>query len=461
MYQIPAPRHADIAAWRSRAANSARGSAELMLRLAAETSTAHGTYIRLIEPAGPPTPGALSGVPFAVKDNIAVAGHPTTGGSAALRRLVLAPSASAVRQLKASGAVVVGKANLHELALGVTSDNGAFGPVRNPRQPGRSAGGSSGGTAAAVASGSVPFALGTDTGGSMTIPAAFCGVVGMRPTHGRYPHDGLLAISPSRDTIGVMANHVADVALVDSILTADPAPGVPTGRLGVPHSGWWDGLAENVQRAAEGALLQLERSGFELVDVDLADIQERALACRHDLVGYEAPRALRCVLTAAGSASVCLEDLIPLTQSADVRAILEHFVSEPVTDARYHSVLQLREVLQQATRTAFLQASVDVLVYPSTPISAVPLGAYGVRLNGRPASLFETATRNTELGSMLGHAMISLPVPVQVGAPPVGLTFEGMPHSDHQLLATTARAEAVLSAQHGATAQATTSRRWT
>lgn len=187
----------------------------------------------------------------------------------------------------------------------------------------------------------------------MTIPAAFCGVVGMRPRQGRYPNDGLLAISPTRDTIGVMATCVADVALVDSVIAADGAAGVPTGRLGVPRCAWRDGVAADVRQASEQALLDLERGGFELVDVDLADIQERALDCRHVLVSYEAPRALRRLLAAAGSDWVSVEDLVPRTESADVRAILEGFVSDPVTDARYESVMHLRQRLQRATRTAF------------------------------------------------------------------------------------------------------------
>ncbi|MFJ3018501.1 amidase family protein [Streptomyces collinus] len=134
--------------------------------------------------------GPLAGVPFAVKDNIDLAGLPTTAGTSFLDRNLPPQSASVVSRLVDAGALAVAKTNMHVLALGVTSNNATFGPVRNPADRDRSAGGSSGGSATAVAAGSVPFALGTDTGGSVRIPAAFCGIVGFRPSTSRYPTDG-------------------------------------------------------------------------------------------------------------------------------------------------------------------------------------------------------------------------------------------------------------------------------
>jgi len=434
----------DIAAWVSRAVQDPQQSAQMMTQLARETTAAHATYITLIEPPAHPTAGPLCGVPFAVKDNIVVAGYPTTGGSEALSQLLVEPTASAVRALEARGAVVVGKANMHEFALGVTSENGAFGAVRNPRHCERSAGGSSGGTAAAVASGSVPFALGTDTGGSMTIPAAFCGVVGMRPTQCRYPNDGLVAISPTRDTIGVMANHVADVAMIDSLIASDGERGVPVTRLGVPWYGWWDSASREVRRTAEAALARLEACGFVLVDVDIGLLQERALACRHDIVGYEAPRSLQLFLTTAGAAAQSVEDLLPRIRSADVRAVFEQFISTPVSHARYKAAQHLRMILDGAFRAALVQVGVGTLVYPSTPVTAVELGAGHVLLDGGSAPLFETITRNTELASMLGHPMVSIPVPVADDVLPVGITVEGLPRRDRDLLATAGRVEAAL-----------------
>lgn len=146
-----------------------------------------------------------------------MAGLPTTARSPSLNTVARA-DAGVVSILRDAGVVVLGKTNMHELAFGITSNNPTYGPVRNPFDPQRIAVGSSGGSAVSVATGGVPFALGTDTGGSITIPAAFCGVVGFRPTTGRYPGDGLVKLSHSRDTVGIHAHTVADVALVDAII---------------------------------------------------------------------------------------------------------------------------------------------------------------------------------------------------------------------------------------------------
>ena len=184
--------------------------------------------------------GLLHGLPMVVKDNIDVVGFPCTAGSPALAGHRPLRDADCVAPLRAAGAVVLGKSNLHEFALGVTSGNAAYGAVRNPHAPGRIAGGSSGGTAAAVAARLAPVGLGTDTGGSIRIPAALCGVVGFRPSTGRWPARGVVPISvPSRDTAAPMARSVADCALLDAVVCGeDPRLQIlsPRGlRLGVPH----------------------------------------------------------------------------------------------------------------------------------------------------------------------------------------------------------------------------------
>ncbi|MCZ2820713.1 amidase family protein [Modestobacter sp. VKM Ac-2977] len=155
-----------------------------------------------------PGEGLLAGVPLAVKDNLDTRDLPTTGGTPALRDSRPGRDHHAVARLRAAGAAVLGKTNLHELAFGITSNNAAFGPVRNPHDPARSAGGSSGGSAVAVATGVVPIALGTNTGGSLRVPAAHCGVVGWRPTTGRWGTGRTVPISRTRDTAGVLATSV-------------------------------------------------------------------------------------------------------------------------------------------------------------------------------------------------------------------------------------------------------------
>src|SRR5699024_554346 len=158
--------------------------------------------------------GELAGVPLAVKDNIDTCDAPTTAGTAALQGRVPGSDSTAVARLRAADGLLAGKTVMHELSLGITSNNAVTGPARNPYDPTLIAGGSSGGTATAVAAGMVPAGLGADTGGSVRQPASLCGLVGFRPTVGRYPTGGMVPLSRTRDAIGPMARSVADVVLL-------------------------------------------------------------------------------------------------------------------------------------------------------------------------------------------------------------------------------------------------------
>jgi aspartyl-tRNA(Asn)/glutamyl-tRNA(Gln) amidotransferase subunit A len=231
--------------------------------------------------------GPLAGVPVAVKDNLCIRGIRTTACSKILATFVPPYDATVIRRLEEAGAVIVGKTNCDEFAMGSSSETSAFGPVRNPWALDRTPGGSSGGSAAAVAALCVPLALGSDTGGSIRQPAAFCGIVGLKPTYGRVSRYGLLAFASSLDQIGPMARTVGDVASALAVLAgADPADAtsarepVPdftqalTGdirgvRVGVPRAFVFEGVDEAVRRAFEGALDALRQAGAALVDIDL------------------------------------------------------------------------------------------------------------------------------------------------------------------------------------------------
>ena len=226
-------------------------------------------------------PGPLAGVPVALKDLIDQAGLPTTCGSGFYRN-VPDRSATVVDRLEKAGAVIIGRTGLHEFAYGFSSENHWFGPVRNPWDPGTSPGGSSGGSAAAVAAGLAPVAIGTDTGGSVRVPAAMCAVVGLKVTHGRVPLTGVFPLAASHDTVGPLARSVPDVALVYGQIAgydaADPwsvphpdgvADGSLTGlRVGVPRE-WIDSapMDSHVAAAFDDALAMLSRSGAVVTDI--------------------------------------------------------------------------------------------------------------------------------------------------------------------------------------------------
>jgi aspartyl-tRNA(Asn)/glutamyl-tRNA(Gln) amidotransferase subunit A len=216
--------------------------------------------------------GPLHGIPVAVKDLIDMAGVPTTSGSRVPAH-VPAADAPVIARLRAAGAIVIGKTNLHEFALGTTSDETAFGPVRHPLAPARSAGGSSGGSAAAVLDGMCLGSVGTDTGGSVRIPAAACGLVGLKPALGEIACDGVVPLSTTLDHIGPLARSVSDAGLLFHGMKGKTVRGVAPagGRLafGVPRAYFCDRLEAAARRALDHALVRLKEAGYTVRDVEV------------------------------------------------------------------------------------------------------------------------------------------------------------------------------------------------
>ena len=212
------------------------------VRTAAQAADAHR--------AAGKTLGLLHGLPIPVKDSINTFDLPTTAGTEALREFHPIEDASVVARLRDAGAIILGKTNLHELSFGWTSSNMAYGSVHNPWDVSRIPGGSSGGTAAAIAAGMAPLGVAEDTQGSVRVPAALCGIVGFRPTTGRYPNDGCAPISSLFDQIGPHARHVADLALFDAVMTGDDAPLVVPAldglRLGIARGYYFAGDRKSV-----------------------------------------------------------------------------------------------------------------------------------------------------------------------------------------------------------------------
>ncbi|MDN5748201.1 MAG: hypothetical protein L0H64_06795, partial [Pseudonocardia sp.] len=395
--------------------------------------------------------GPLAGVPLAVKDNLDTRALPTTGGTPALADSRPGRDQHAVERLRAAGAAVIGKTNLHELALGITSNNAAFGPVRNPHDPSRSAGGSSGGSAVAVATGVVPVALGSDTGGSVRIPAAHCGVVGWRPTVGRWGTGRFVPISRTRDTVGVLATSVADAALVDELVTGEPVVGPPQRRLriGVPRPGFYDDLHPEVAGCAARVLDRLADADVELVEVEVAGAHELDAECGFPIVFVELARDLPAYLaTLPGpERDLTLADVLARAASPDVRGALEVAAAGGFTEQDYRHALATRDRLRDAYAAALRVdgARLDALVYPTVPLPAPPVGDDDLtELNGRQVPVFLTSIRNTGPGSTAGMPAASLPAGETGGGLPIGISLEALPGDDSALLAVARQVEAML-----------------
>lgn len=369
--------------------------------------------------------GPLHGVPLAVKDNFQTRRLPTSGGAAALAAFRPADDAAVLTRLGAAGALLLGKANLHELSMGWTSTNAAFGAVRNPYVRDRIAGGSSGGTAAAVAARLAPAGLGSDTNGSLRIPAALCGITSLRPSSGRYPVAGLMPLAPSLDVPGPMARTMADLALLDGVLagrpTVRPREEVKGVRIGVVRAYYFAVLRPEVAVVIESALDRLRGAGAEIVDVDLPELAtpERgnsAAALVPTLIHYEAARALRAY------------PAISLAQVPDI------------SESAYREALVTRQHLQDALQRCFVRHRLAALAYSAVAVTAPPISPQFIS----PAPDIEDAVgrlsardafgRNAAPAALAGLPAVVLPAGLSRAGLPAGLEFAGPRGGDEALL---------------------------
>ena len=384
--------------------------------------------------------GPLHGVPLALKDNLDTANVATTGGTPGLAHNIPAHNAPVVKKLLGAGAIVFGKANLHELAFGITCNNAAYGASRNPYDPARIPGGSSGGTGVAVGARMVPAGIGTDTGGSVRIPAALCGIVGFRPTVGRWPKTGIVPISHTRDTAGPMARSVEDCVLLDGVVTGAAALEVVSLKglkLGVPREYFWDFLDTELARLLESALGRLKDAGVVLVEVTIPNIAALDGAASFPIVLHEAATDLAAYLTAHGS-RLDFAGLAAKVSSPDVHGILSGQAGQDaVPEAVYREALTRHRVtLQEAYRACFAQHGVAGLVFPTTPLPAALIGEdENVMLNGVPVPTFMTYIRNTDPGSVAGLPGLSLPAGCTASGMPVGIAIDAPAGADARLLA--------------------------
>lgn len=341
--------------------------------------------------------GVLDGIPLALKDNILVQGKRCTAGSKILANHIAASDATVTRKLLEQGAVILGKTNLDEFAMGSSTEHSAFGPTRHPRDPERVPGGSSGGSAAAVASNMCLAALGSDTGGSIRQPASFCGIVGLKPTYGRVSRSGLIAMASSLDQIGPMTKSVEDAGIVFAAIhgedaldqtTADTRPfernwkkdlkGV---RIGLPRQAWGHGMNGDVRENVSRAALALKSLGASVEEVDLPYADE-ALAVYYILMPCEVSANLA---RFDGMRYGLRKESLPLFETyassraeglgaeARRRILLGTYaLSRGYYDAYYLQAKKVQTLIRRGYEDAFKQ--VDVLLTPTAPTTAWKIG---------------------------------------------------------------------------------------
>ena len=377
--------------------------------------------------------GLLHGVPIAVKDLVDVRGTRTTSGSA-LPADIATRDAPSIAQLRAAGAIVIGKTNLHEFAFGTTSDETAFGPVRHPLDASRSAGGSSGGSAAALATGMCFGALGTDTGGSIRIPSAACGTVGLKPTLGEISTDGVVPLSTTMDHLGPMTRSVADAALIFDVLKGRPATGTTAARepltFGIPRPYFCDVLERGVRDTLEAAREALVSAGHTVRDVAIAHAP------------WTADVYLHIVLPEASRHHAAWLERHAAAYSPGVRLRLE--MGRYILAEDYIRALDLRGALRPAVDRAL--DGCDALLLPSLAIPAPPVGATVVDVDGTSAPVRAVMLRLTQLFNITGHPAIALPGRPGRDGLPRGVQIVGRRHATERLLEIGAAVEAVVAA---------------
>jgi aspartyl-tRNA(Asn)/glutamyl-tRNA(Gln) amidotransferase subunit A len=358
--------------------------------------------------------GPLHGVPISLKDLFDLAGTPTTAASRVRTGHVATQDAVVVARLREAGAVFVGKTNLHEFALGPTNEDSAFGPTRHPLDPTRLPGGSSGGSAASIVAGMAFASIGTDTGGSVRIPAAACGLVGLKPALGEISTDGVVPLSTTMDHVGPLSRSVADAALLYDVMRglppARPEPCAPKGlRFGIPRDYFLALLDPQVAGAFDRFCALLSDRGAVLEDIEIPH------------AGDIAPIYSHIVLSEAAALHAKTLDSRPGDYTPNVRARLE--TGRYILAEDYVRALRGRDTLTTEVDTALSDR--EGLLLPSIPIPAPKLGAATVMIGASEEPVRNLLLRLTQLFNITGHPAITIPCGTTSEHLPIGLQLVG------------------------------------
>ena len=387
------------------------------------------------EIAGGSYRGPLHGIPVSVKDLFDVAGVATTAASKVRKHHVAAKDSTIVRRLREAGAVIVGKTNLHEFALGTTNEDSAYGPVHHPLDLDRTPGGSSGGSGAAVADGMCVASVGTDTGGSIRIPSALCGLVGLKPALGELPTDGLVPLSTTMDHAGPMCRSVDDAALLYQVLlgTANPAPLGPVGhalRLAVPRPYFLAALDADVASVFERACDALRAAQATVADVAIPHASEVPAVYTHIVLPEGAAYHARTL------------DKRPGDYTTNVRLRLE--MGRYIVAEDYVRALKARRILAAEVDAALRDH--DALILPTVPIVAPKLGVESVRVGSSTDTVRNATLKCTQLFNITGHPAITIPCGANGTGLPVGLQIVGARGNTRALLQVARAVEQTLAA---------------
>jgi aspartyl-tRNA(Asn)/glutamyl-tRNA(Gln) amidotransferase subunit A len=374
--------------------------------------------------------GPLHGVPISLKDLIDVRGSVTTAASLVRRNHVAAADAAVTTRLRAAGAILIGKTNLHEFALGTTNEDSAYGPARHPLDLNRSPGGSSGGSAAAVADGMCFGSIGTDTGGSIRIPAAICGLVGLKPGVGEVPTEGVVPLSVTLDHVGPIARSVEDAGLIHTVLRGGDAAGASAltngaVRLGIARDYFFELLDTQVRSCFDAGCERLRSAGAVIDDVVVPHAGDVPAIYSH-------------IVLAEGAAyhANTLERR-PNDYTPNVRARLE--MGRYILAEDFARALRGRDLVRREVDAAL--RGIDALVLPAVPIAAPKIGMPMVRIGANEEPARNVMLRCTQAFNISGHPAISIPCGVNADGLPIGLQLVGRFGMTSKLLETAAFVE--------------------